>query len=96
MQFNYAVYLLNKNIAQLRLLCGLHTSDLKATLPNLQGLLQGKPPQEEHHRQTESAEKESIQSLAIFGASSSGIQDPVLDSLKNECYLEQKCAMGQR
>lgn len=41
-QFIYAVYLLNKNIAQLRLLCGLHTSDLKATLPNMLGLLQGK------------------------------------------------------
>lgn len=41
-QFNYAVYLLNKNVAQLRFLCGIHTSDLKATLPNLLGLLQGK------------------------------------------------------
>lgn len=42
MQFNYAVYLLNKNIAQLRLLCGQQTPDLRATLPNLLTFLQGK------------------------------------------------------
>ena len=38
--FEYAVYLLNKNIAQLRWLCGLNTTDLAATLPNLSSLLQ--------------------------------------------------------
>ncbi|XP_019872280.2 UV radiation resistance-associated gene protein isoform X2 [Aethina tumida] len=41
MQFTYAVYLLNKNIAQLRWLYYIHTPDLKATLPNLLGLLHG-------------------------------------------------------
>lgn len=35
------MYLLNKNIAQLRWFCGLPTQDLRATLPNLFGLLQG-------------------------------------------------------
>ncbi|KAI4471451.1 uv radiation resistance-associated protein [Holotrichia oblita] len=39
LQFNYAVCLLNKNIAQLRWICGLHTQNLKATLPNLLTLL---------------------------------------------------------
>ncbi|XP_013415627.1 UV radiation resistance associated protein [Lingula anatina] len=39
-QFNYAVYLLNKNIAQLRYYCGLGTTDLRLTLPNLQSLLE--------------------------------------------------------
>ncbi|XP_075213381.1 UV-resistance associated gene [Lycorma delicatula] len=39
LQFNYGVYLLNKNIAQLRWYCGLTTSDLRATLPNLADLL---------------------------------------------------------
>lgn len=39
-KFNYAVYLLNKNIAQLRWYCGLGTSDLRATLPNLDSLIQ--------------------------------------------------------
>lgn len=38
--FEYAVYLLNKNIAQLRWLCGLSTTNLAATLPNLSSLLQ--------------------------------------------------------
>jgi len=35
----YAVYLLNKNIAQLRWYCGLSTPELRATLPNLYNLL---------------------------------------------------------
>lgn len=35
----YAVYLLNKNIAQLRWYCGLSTPDLRASLPNLVQLL---------------------------------------------------------
>ncbi|XP_014213895.1 UV radiation resistance-associated gene protein [Copidosoma floridanum] len=43
LQFHYAVYLLNKNIAQLRWYCGLLTSDLRATLSNLSGLINVKP-----------------------------------------------------
>ena len=39
LQFRYAVYLLNKNIAQLRWYCGLPTTDLRATLPNLATLI---------------------------------------------------------
>ena len=34
------MYLLNKDIAQLRWLCGLNTTDLAATLPNLSSLMQ--------------------------------------------------------
>lgn len=45
-QFNYAVYLLNKNLAQLRLLCGQHTPDLRATLSNLLSFLQGRDIQD--------------------------------------------------
>ncbi|KAJ8924929.1 hypothetical protein NQ315_001092 [Exocentrus adspersus] len=40
-QFTYAVYLLNKNLAQLRWLFYMNTSDLKSTLPNLLSFLQG-------------------------------------------------------
>ncbi|XP_049775657.1 UV radiation resistance-associated gene protein [Schistocerca cancellata] len=40
LQFNYGVYLLNKNIAQLRWYFGLPTQDLRATLPNMAALLQ--------------------------------------------------------
>ena len=39
-QFNYALYLLNRNIAQLRFAMGLQTTDLRATLPNLKSLLE--------------------------------------------------------
>ncbi|XP_050417874.1 UV radiation resistance-associated gene protein isoform X1 [Patella vulgata] len=39
-QFNYGVFLLNKNISQLRFYCGLGTSDLRLTLPNLKSLLE--------------------------------------------------------
>merc|ERR1712168_324203 len=38
--FNYGVFLLNKNIAQLRHYCGLSTQDLRNTLPNLHSLLE--------------------------------------------------------
>lgn len=41
-QFNYAVYLLNKNIAQLRWLCGQNTADLRETLSNLSSFLQNR------------------------------------------------------
>ncbi|XP_074098660.1 UV-resistance associated gene [Cotesia typhae] len=44
-QFNYGVYLLNKNIAQLRWYCGLPTSDLRTTLSNLASLMNLKPSQ---------------------------------------------------
>ena len=39
-RFDYGVFLLNKNIAQLRWFCGEATSDAKPTLKNLAGLLQ--------------------------------------------------------
>jgi len=38
--FNYGVFLLNKNIAQLRHYCGMTTQDLRNTLPNLHSLLE--------------------------------------------------------
>jgi len=38
-RFEYGVYLLNKNIAQLRWYCGENTADLRPTLFNLNGLL---------------------------------------------------------
>ncbi|XP_065056759.1 UV radiation resistance-associated protein-like [Rhopilema esculentum] len=41
-QFHYGVYLLNKDIAQLRYHCGLGTSDLRQTLYNLRHLFENK------------------------------------------------------
>ena len=43
LQFNYGVYLLNKNIAQLRWYFNLPTQDLRATLSNLTTLLHFRP-----------------------------------------------------
>ena len=43
LQFNYGVYLLNKNIAQQRWYFSLPTQDLRATLPNLTALLHLRP-----------------------------------------------------
>ncbi|GFY58448.1 UV radiation resistance-associated protein [Trichonephila inaurata madagascariensis] len=40
--FEYGVFLLNKNIAQLRIHCRLSTRDLSATLPNLHSLIEQK------------------------------------------------------
>ncbi|XP_013788839.1 UV radiation resistance associated protein-like isoform X1 [Limulus polyphemus] len=40
LHFNYGVYLLNKNIAQLRHYCGMTTHDLRATLLNLHTLVE--------------------------------------------------------
>ena len=40
--FNYGVFLLNRNIAQLRHHCGMKTEELKDTLTNLKGLLVGR------------------------------------------------------
>ncbi|XP_032827970.2 UV radiation resistance-associated gene protein isoform X2 [Petromyzon marinus] len=40
--FDYGVYLLNKNIAQLRYYCSLNTPDLRRTLYNLRDLLESK------------------------------------------------------
>ncbi|XP_015108711.1 UV radiation resistance associated protein [Diachasma alloeum] len=45
LRFHYGVYLLNKNIAQLRWYCGLTTIDLRPTLVNLGSLLNLKPNQ---------------------------------------------------
>lgn len=42
MHFNYAVYLLNRNIVQVRTAVKLSTPDLRATLPNLKDLLEQK------------------------------------------------------
>ncbi|XP_041350815.1 UV radiation resistance-associated protein-like [Gigantopelta aegis] len=39
-QFNYGVFLLNKNISQIRFYAGLGTTDLRMTLPNLKTLLE--------------------------------------------------------
>ncbi|KAK4873183.1 hypothetical protein RN001_015212 [Aquatica leii] len=95
MQFNYAVYLLNKNIAQLRWLCGQHTPDLRATLPNLQSFLQGRGNKDHalaalptNKTKTPNHVYKSVDFISQFEkpflGSSSNISDPILDTLRQE------------
>ncbi|XP_052785255.1 UV radiation resistance-associated protein-like [Mya arenaria] len=41
-QFHYGVFMLNKNISQLRFYCGLGTTDLRLTLPNIKSMLESR------------------------------------------------------
>ncbi|KAF5281404.1 hypothetical protein FQA39_LY17800 [Lamprigera yunnana] len=98
MQFNYAVYLLNKDIGQLRWMCGQHTPDLRATLSNLHSLLQGRETKDVPTTLAINKIKNlSISSSSInksadfisqfekpFIGSSSNICDPILDTLRQE------------
>lgn len=65
LQFHYGVYLLNKNIAQLRWQVGFPTNDLRATLHNVYHLvhLNQFPTLESHHRSM------SGSSLDVLGSS---------------------------
>ncbi|KAG5887925.1 hypothetical protein JTB14_003021 [Gonioctena quinquepunctata] len=93
-QFTYAVYLLNKNLAQFRWLLGMNTADLRATLRNLLTFLQGPidlslrtalgaPPD-----QLPSNDSSTLVSLQRFG-SISNISDPILDCIKNENRIKR-------
>lgn len=99
MQFTYAVYLLNKNIAQLRWLLSMNTNDLKATLSNLLTLLQIQ--RDSRHETTGRSEinlkkkitfnlssSEKYVGLHSFG-SNSNISDPILDWLRHENHIRR-------
>lgn len=92
------MFLLNRNISQLRFSCGLHTLDLKATLPNLLGLLQGKGYQTLFdHLMKQNVEnlkgpqntakmQENSPLLSESYEASLNLRDPILESLSRE-YL---------
>ncbi|CAH0547955.1 unnamed protein product [Brassicogethes aeneus] len=85
MQFTYAVYLLNKNIAQLRWLYQLHTPELKATLPNLFGMLQG-PRDRAAEAATPLPPIQSSAKLASFrGAGHAHFSANITDPVIQEC-----------
>ncbi|KAL6422229.1 hypothetical protein ACFW04_010911 [Cataglyphis niger] len=90
LQFHYAVYLLNKNIAQLRWYCGLPTTDLRATLPNLATLINIKPNQMhlDHSKRTF-----STSSLDTEGGN--GKQNPPLTPPLQKIIFE-KCHRSSR
>ncbi|KAK5640261.1 hypothetical protein RI129_011072 [Pyrocoelia pectoralis] len=108
MQFNYAVYLLNKNIAQLRWLCNQQTPDLRATLTNLQHLLMGPEDKDGLSSSSRHLKKLDLSISSIYKSadflshfekpflgSSSNISDPILDTLKLE-YQEQSMSPTNR
>nr|CAI5824924.1 unnamed protein product [Callosobruchus analis] len=78
-QFTYAVYLLNKNIAQLRWLYFMNTNDLRATLQNLLTFLQG---------QRES--RSEILSLSEASTSQKADSVPTEKGKKPACALSEK------
>lgn len=83
--------MLNKNVAQLRLLCGLHTPDLKATLPNLLGLLQGKGYRSEAEQppsETASISRVPVNLRFPIVSNNVIVSDPVLEPMKSECQCE--------
>ncbi|KAJ4442138.1 hypothetical protein ANN_12004 [Periplaneta americana] len=79
LEFNYGVYLLNKNIAQLRWYFNLPTQDLRATLPNLSALLHFRPGPnmlETHHRTLSGSSldlRSSSQNASPVGSLQAGI-----------------------
>ncbi|XP_060535872.1 UV radiation resistance-associated protein [Cylas formicarius] len=92
--FGYAVYLLNKNLAQFRWLTYLHTPDLRATLPNLLQFLQSgrysrsDTPVLSSLENVAAADRSSLDkwvSLTSIGTSmSSSVNDPILESVRRE------------
>lgn len=73
LQFHYAVYLLNKNIAQLRWLCGLPTQDLRSTLANLSSLVKMKS----NNSNLEPSNRSLSSSTADIYSSSLSISSPI-------------------
>lgn len=83
----------------MRLLCGLHTPDLKATLPNLLGLLQGKG----YRSETDQIPGENVPALLKAPvdlrfplSSNSVVMDPVLEPMRNEHHNEHCGSLVKR
>lgn len=88
LQFRYAVYLLNKNIAQLRWYCGLPTTDLRATLPNLATLINIKPSQShlDNSKRTYSTSSLDIE----VGNSKQSITPPIRKIIFEKCHRSSR------
>lgn len=69
MLFNYSVYLLNRNIAQLRCNCNLATKDLRFTLHNLHGLFE--------HYSIKASGSGQVSSSALLPAPSQSVPVPI-------------------
>lgn len=69
MLFNYSVYLLNRNIAQLRCNCNLATKDLRFTLHNLHGLFE--------HYSIKASSSSQVSGSALLPALSQSVPVPI-------------------
>ncbi|XP_006614438.1 UV radiation resistance-associated gene protein isoform X1 [Apis dorsata] len=88
LQFRYAVYLLNKNIAQLRWYCGLPTTDLRATLSNLATLINIKPNQShlDNSKRTYSTSSLDIE----VGNNKQSITPPIQKIIFEKCHRSSR------
>ncbi|CAK9818679.1 UV radiation resistance-associated gene protein [Anthophora plagiata] len=88
LQFRYAVYLLNKNVAQLRWYCGLPTTDLRTTLSNLATFINIKPSQShlDNSKRTYSTSSLDIE----IGNNKQSITPPIQKIIFEKCYRSSR------
>ncbi|XP_015171627.1 PREDICTED: UV radiation resistance associated protein isoform X1 [Polistes dominula] len=94
LQFHYAVYLLNKNIAQLRWYCGLPTTDLRATLSNLSTLLKMKPNQSHLDNSKRTFSTSSLDTEVGNGKQNVPLTPPIQKIIFEKCHRSSR-SMGQ-
>ncbi|CAH1155271.1 unnamed protein product [Phaedon cochleariae] len=87
--FTYAVYLLNKNLAQFRWLLYMNTTDLRQTLYNLLTFLEG--PRETSSAASDRPKGGSERDARLHDFSSvSNLSDPILDFIRQECQQQKQ------
>ncbi|CAK9803922.1 UV radiation resistance-associated gene protein [Anthophora quadrimaculata] len=88
LQFRYAVYLLNKNVAQLRWYCGLPTTDLRTTLSNLATFINIKPSQShlDNSKRTYSTSSLDIE----IGNNKQSITPPIQKIIFEKCHRSSR------
>ncbi|XP_046825786.1 UV radiation resistance-associated gene protein isoform X1 [Vespa crabro] len=94
LQFHYGVYLLNKNIAQLRWYCGLPTTDLRATLSNLATLLKMKPNQSHLDNSKRTFSTSSLDTEVGNGKQNVPLTPPIQKIIFEKCHRSSR-SMGQ-
>ncbi|KAG7206337.1 hypothetical protein KM043_003708 [Ampulex compressa] len=90
LQFHYAVYLLNKNIAQLRWYCGLPTTDLRATLPNLASLVNIKPNQTHLDNSKRTFSTSSLDIEICSGKQNVPLTPPIQKIIFEKCHRSSR------
>ncbi|KAJ8384584.1 hypothetical protein AAFF_G00200210 [Aldrovandia affinis] len=92
-QFEYGVYLLNKNIAQLRYQHGLSTPDLRQTLPNLKNFLEhGLLVRCDRHKISSSIPVPSKSQLSVSAATEADAHHPPRTSSPDRGPLRKRAS----